>query len=97
MAAIASVSIDLSKLDKSLLKVKGTSKYLNVDILIRDEVNQYNQNVAVYHTQSKEERESKTDKKYVGNGKAVWSKGEIVTVAYNAPKKLEEVSEDLDF
>ena len=42
MAAIASVSIDLSKIDKSLIKEKGTSKYLNVDILIRDEINQYN-------------------------------------------------------
>ena len=97
MAAIASVSIDLSKIDKSLLKEKGTSKYLNVDILIRDEINQYNQNVAVYHTQSKEDREAKVDKKYVGNGKAVWSKGEIVTVSYQAPAKLQEVSDDLDF
>ena len=51
----------------------------------------------MYHTQSKEERESKTDKKYVGNGKAVWSKGEIVTVSYQAPAKLQEVSDDLDF
>lgn len=98
MAAIAQISIDLTKIDQSRVLVKGKNKYLNVDVLIRDEVNQYNQNVAVYHSQTKEERESKTAKSYIGNGKAVWAKGEIVTVS-SQPKvaQTQEVGADLDF
>ena len=98
MAAIAQISIDLTKIDQSRVIVKGKNKYLNLDVLIRDEVNQYNQNVAVYHSQNKEERESKEAKSYVGNGKAVWSKGEIVVVS-SQPKvaQTQEVSADLDF
>ena len=98
MAAIAQISIDLTKIDQSKVVVKGKNKYLNVDVLIRDEVNQYNQNVAVYHSQTKEERESKASKSYIGNGKAVWAKGEIVTVS-SQPKvaQTQEVSADLDF
>lgn len=98
MAAIAQISIDLTKIDQSRVIVKGKNKYLNLDVLIRDEVNQYNQNVAVYHSQTKEEREAKDSKNYVGNGKAVWSKGEIVVVS-SQPKvaQTQEVSADLDF
>lgn len=98
MAAIAQISIDLTKIDQSRVIVKGKNKYLNLDVLIRDEVNQYNQNVAVYHSQNKEEREAKETKNYVGNGKAVWSKGEIVVVS-SQPKvaQTQEVTADLDF
>jgi hypothetical protein len=104
MAAIAQVSIDLAKIDKSQVVTKKnkngtTAKYLNVDVLIRDDVNNYNQNVSIYHSQSKEQRLAKEDKNYVGNGRVVWVEGAVEAVPYNKPAvaKTEAVTEDLDF
>ena len=42
-----------------------------------DETNQYGQNVSAYVSQSKEDREAKKDRFYVGNGKLFWTDGKI--------------------
>lgn len=42
-----------------------------------DEVNGYGQNVSAYVSQSKEDREAKKNKFYVGNGKVFWTDGKI--------------------
>lgn len=42
-----------------------------------DETNQYGQNVTAYVSQSKEDREAKKDRFYVGNGKVFWTDGKI--------------------
>jgi hypothetical protein len=97
MAVIANLSIDLSKIDKSKVVSKGTAKYLNLDVVIRDEINQYNQNVSAYHTQSKEQREAKEDKQYVGNGRVVFVNGEVQAVPYNKPAVAAAATEELDF
>jgi len=76
MAGLISVSLDLSKIDKT--KVKD-GKYLNAVVAIRDETNQYGQNASMYISQSKEEREAKEVRTYIGNGKVVWNDGSIVT------------------
>jgi len=74
MANITSISIDVKKIDKSKLN-KG--QYLNIDLATREETNQYGQNVSVYYSQSKEERLAKQPKSYLGNGKVVWTDGNI--------------------
>ena len=51
-----------------LSKVKKAS-YLNISGFINDEVDQYGNNVAIIVSQSKEEREAKTPRVYLGNGK----------------------------
>ena len=76
MAGLISVSLDLSKIDKT--KVKD-GKYLNAVVAIGDETNQYGQNASMYISQSKEEREAKEARTYIGNGKVVWNDGSIVT------------------
>jgi len=76
MAGLISVSLDLSKIDKT--KVKD-GKYLNAVVAIGDETNQYGQNASMYISQSKEEREAKEVRTYIGNGKVVWNDGSIVT------------------
>lgn len=45
-----------------------------------DEVNGYGQNVSAYVSQSKEDREAKKNKFYVGNGKVFWTDGKITKV-----------------
>jgi hypothetical protein len=52
-------------------EVKGISFTVSVN----DEANQWEQNVNAYVEQSKEDREAKKDKFYIGNGKTFWSNG----------------------
>lgn len=81
MAKILSGSIDLNKIDKSkLVKTDKNGQpfnngaiYLNVEVAINDEVDQYGNNASLSINQSKEERESGEKKIYIGNLKEVWS------------------------
>lgn len=66
-------------------------KYKNYTISISDETNQYGQNVTMYESQTKEEREAKTPKKYIGNGAVIWHDNKIT----NAVKK-EQVTEQIN-
>ena len=75
MASILAGSIDVTKIDKSKLD-KG--KYLNVSMVVNDEVGTYGEG------QTQEEREAKADKNFLGNFKVVWTNGNNVDVA---PKK----------
>jgi hypothetical protein len=80
MAKIISASIDLTKIDKSKIKTtdkngvafKNDAKYLEIQIVINDEVNEYGQDASIRINQSKEERELKEKPIYLGNGKTVW-------------------------
>jgi len=62
----------------SLKQADGSYKKLTINI--SDTTNQYGQNISVYEEQTKEERDAKAPKTYVGNGKVVWTDG-IVKVA----------------
>ena len=94
MSAIINASIDLSKIDSSRIFEKDGRKWLSLSISINDETN-YGNNVGISIAQSKEEREAKQPKTYLGNGKVVWNSGTIV----NAEKQEQEVdtSKDLPF
>jgi hypothetical protein len=84
MATLATLSIDLSKVNKEKL-YKG--QYLNLTISLNDETSQYGKNVSAYEEQSKDEREAKEKKNYVGNGKIVWTDGKVTLAEKEAPKK----------
>ena len=73
MARIISASIDLNKIDRAkIVAGKNGAKYYNFDITVNDEPNQYGQDVALSEKQTKEEREAKQKKVFLGNGKTVW-------------------------
>ncbi len=88
MATLMSLSIDVTKIDKSKL---ANGKYLNLTVSVQDETNQWGQNVSAYHEQSKEEREAKENRNYLGNGKVFWT-NKIINVA---DKQTEALSDDL--
>ena len=70
MGKIINVKGDVTKLDKSRFYVGEKGTYANLVVAEnRDGVSQYGDTHYVYEQQSKEEREAKTDKNYVGNGK----------------------------
>ena len=70
MSTLISGSIDLTKIDKSKLK---DGKYLQVQISVNDTTDSYGNNVSITVNQTKEEREAKEKKTYLGNAKVVWT------------------------
>jgi ABC-type Fe3+-citrate transport system substrate-binding protein len=64
------ISICLSDLPKEKMTVgKNGKKYINLVVDKRKEADQYGNTHTVYVNQTKEEREAKENKTYVGNGK----------------------------
>ena len=91
----------MSSLISLSIKAKDGS-FKNYTISISDETNQWGQNVAMYESQTKEEREAKAPKKYIGNGKVVWTDGKIVKgedtkPATTSTKIVEDQEDDLFF
>lgn len=61
------------------LEKKG-EKGIDLTISISDQGNDYGQNISAYISQSKEDRESKKPRFYVGNGNTFWTDGIIKVV-----------------
>jgi len=77
MGALINVSVNLDKLDKTKIIKGKNGNYYNFTVSVNDETSQYGDNASIFNTQTKEERESKASKTYVGNGKVVWTDGSI--------------------
>ena len=105
MASIIKFSIDLNKIPKDKIIVGKKGKYLPMTVTINDEVDQYGNQGPVIVEQSKEDREAKADKVYLGNAKVVWTNGENVEKApyidnsggAPASVKVTEEPDDLPF
>lgn len=82
MAGIITAQIRVDKLPKEKFfkgkedKDGNIPHYYNFTINLQDET-RYGNNVSITDNQSKEEREAKVKKNYLGNGKVVWTNGEI--------------------
>ena len=81
MASIIKASINLNEIPKDKIYVGKKGKYLPITITINDEVDQFGNQGPVVVEQSKEEREAKQQKVYLGNVKVVWTNGDNVTAA----------------
>ena len=87
-------SIDLMKIDKSrAIKGKNGAMYYNIDIWINDEPDQYGNHASVQQNQTKEERENKKQKVYLGNGKKLYGWGDAER---SVPKQAGVVSSQSD-
>ena len=82
MAQILGVSIDVTKLTKSRFITGKKGTYANIQIALNDEKDQFGNDCSVWESQSKEERDAKTPKNFLGNGKIIWS-----SEANNAPSQ----------
>ena len=78
MGSLNSLWLSEEKL-KTLLDTVQRKKEKGVELTvsINDETNQWGQNVSAYVSQTKEQREAKKDRFYVGNGKCFWTDGTI--------------------
>jgi len=78
MSVLSELYIKTETLNQILktLESKG-EKGISLTISISDETNNFGQNLSSYVSQSKEEREEKKKRFYVGNGKVFWTDGTI--------------------
>ena len=81
MASIISASIDLTKIDKAKIYEGKKGKYYPITVVLNDEPGQYGDSGYIMTEQTKEERDAKNPKQYLGNVKVVWTNGQNVTTA----------------
>ena len=100
MSSLINVSINLQDLPKEKFVQGKKGVYYNFTISVNDETNQFGNNVVMYDSQTKEERDAKKDKVYIGDGKVVWTNGSSVTAKREEGEAQETVaatSNDLPF
>jgi hypothetical protein len=71
------IGISLKK--ETLLTLPDTNGYIKLTASIEDKLDKYGNNVSVILEQSKEERDAKTKRTFVGNGRVFWTQGVIKT------------------
>lgn len=78
MSALSEFYIKTETL-KTILQTleKRGEKGISLTVSISDETNKWGQNVSAYVSQTKEQREAKMNRFYVGNGKVFWTDGKI--------------------
>jgi hypothetical protein len=98
MSALLNVSLRVDKLPREKFVMgKDGAVYFNFTVAINDEANQFGQNVSAYDSQTKEEREAKKAKNYLGNGNVVWTDGKITAVKKENATQQAAVEVDLPF
>jgi hypothetical protein len=81
MASIIKASINLNEIPKNKIIDGKKGKYLPITITINDETDQFGNQGPIMVEQSKEERDAKAAKVYLGNVKVVWTNGQNVAAA----------------
>jgi hypothetical protein len=78
MSALINFNLNIAKLPKEkFVAGKEGNVYINLTMAVNDET-RYGNNTSVYVAQSKEEREAKKQRQYLGNGKVLWTDNNIV-------------------
>jgi len=89
MASIISANIDLTKIDKAKIYEGKKGKYYPITVVLNDEPGQYGDSGYIMTEQTKEERDAKTQKQYLGNVKVVWTNGQNVSTAEKSPSNVD--------
>lgn len=99
MSALINLSINLDSLPKQKFVQGKKGTYYNFTLSVNDDTNAYGQNVSAFDSQSKEQREAKEPKKYIGNGQVVWTDSKCVVAERQEESQPQQaaVSNDLPF
>ena len=81
MASILKANLNLAAIPKDKIYKGKKGSYLPITITINDELGNYGDNGPIIVEQTKEERDAKVDKVYLGNVKVVWTNGNNVDTA----------------
>lgn len=97
-------NIDLNKIPKDKIYKGKKGSYLPIVITINDELGNYGDSGPIIVEQTKDERDAKVDKVYLGNVKIVWTNGINVDAApkednqqQSAPKAVAVEDDGLPF
>jgi|TARA_R100001082_G_scaffold39663_1_gene20873 hypothetical protein len=100
MASILKTSINLNNIPKDKIINGKKGKYLPLTITLNDDLDQFGNQGPVCVDQTKEERDAKEAKTYLGNVKVVWTNGENVEPAPRdaapAPPKQAPVPDEVE-
>jgi hypothetical protein len=105
MASILKCSINLNEIPRNKIIEGKKGKYIPITITLNNDPDQFGNQGPMIVEQSKEERESKAPKVYLGNVKVVWTDGTNVAAAPRtdgqaappAPQKAAAPDFDLPF
>lgn len=101
MSKLLSISIDVTKLDKSrFYEGKNGAKYCSLDVWVGDEPDQYGRDASVSESLTRDERDAGTKKNYVGSGKKLYgwgSSGSSARKPANKPAPVDPVQEEVPF
>jgi hypothetical protein len=103
MASIINASINLNDIPKDKIINGAKGKYLPITIVLNDDFDKFGNQGPITVGQSKDERDSKAPKVYLGNVKVLWSNGQNVGPAPKegfppqSTKKAAMVEDDLPF
>jgi hypothetical protein len=90
MSLLINASIAVDKLPKEkFVKAKNGRVYYQMTISVNDQ-SRFGNNVWIYDSQSKEEREAKKPKHTLGNGAVCWTDGNVV-VAEKEKKNTDHI------
>jgi len=96
MGSLGSINIRVDKLPKEkFVKGKDGAVYCDITFSINDDT-RYGNNVSAMIPQTKEEREAKKAKQYIGNGKIFWTDGNV-SVAEKRQTESAPADDDLPF
>jgi hypothetical protein len=97
MSALLNVSLRVDSLPKEKFVMGKDGKvFYNFTLAINDEANQFGQNVSAYDSQTKEERDAKKQKSYLGNGNVVWTDGNIKAVKKEGQPATQQAAVEVD-
>ncbi len=96
MSAIINYSLRVDKLPKEkFIAGKDGAVYVNLTMSVNDET-RYGNNASIMISQTKEEREAKKPRTYIGNGKVVWTDNKITLAEREEVKEVVQEAETSD-
>lgn len=104
MALILTGSIKLTDIPQDKIITGKNGKYASLTLSVNNEPDKFGNNASIVLSQTKEEREAKAPKTYLGNCKLVWTDGVCPQVPprdgsapTSAPKQAAADDNDLPF
>lgn len=97
MAILGNVWFKLETLETLVETLKAKNQTgIALDFALNDKANDWGQNVSVSVQQTKEQREAKVKRFYVGNGKVTWTNGVMPQVIKRENVNNQKASESSD-